>query len=94
MRKHNGDGRTSPVKEEIREYIRTTFLPGKVDARFTDDDLLFESGLVDSMGAMSLIAFLAKRYKIRVRDDELFPENFASVNRISSFVERKLQQQT
>jgi len=80
------------VRTEISVYIRTNFLPGKKDGHFRDDDLLFESGLVDSLGAMSLIAFLGKRYDIRIRDEELFPENFASVERISSFVLGKLRQ--
>jgi acyl carrier protein len=38
---------------------------------------------------MSLVLFLADRFGIRVEDDDLIVENFATVNRIASFVAAK-----
>lgn len=75
---------------EIRRYILDNYLRGSAESELRDDDLLFESGLIDSTGAIALILFLEERFGIAVTDAELFPRNFASVGCIHRFVERKL----
>jgi acyl carrier protein len=85
----NGPELQSVLKSDIRGFILSNFLSGSGDEELRDDDLLFESGIIDSTGAMSLILFLEERYDISVKDEELFPSNFASVERILSFLERK-----
>lgn len=77
------------LKPDIRSFILSNFLPGCGDADLRDDDLLFESGIIDSTGAMSLIFFLEQQCAIKIKDEDLFPKNFASVDRILSFIERK-----
>lgn len=54
----------------------------------TDADLL-GLGIVDSHGIVEIVAFLEERYGIAISDDELTPENFASIASIERFVERK-----
>jgi acyl carrier protein len=77
------------MKNEIKNYILEASLsnPEKVK----NDTLIFESGLLDSMGLLFLIEFLNKNYKIEVIDEELNPRNFESINSITSFVEEKLK---
>ena len=79
------------IKSEIKNYILSNFLPGDEEDSLQDDDLLFEGGIIDSAGAMTFICFLEERYSIRILDEELFPENFASVNHIIRFVLKKLE---
>jgi len=79
------------VRKEIRAYILRTFLPGESEGDLRDDDLLFESGLIDSLGAMTLITHLETRFQIRITDEDLYPENFESVNRITLFVVSRLR---
>jgi acyl carrier protein len=74
------------VRQHVHTYIVQTFLPGESDGDLRDDDLLFESGLVDSVGAMTLISYLSTRFQIEIADEDLYPENFESVKKISSFV--------
>ena len=57
----------------------------------TDDTLIFENGLLDSMGLLFLIEFINENYKIEVNDEELNPENFESINSIVAFMESKLK---
>ena len=52
--------------------------------------LIFEVGLLDSMGLLFLIEFLNEKYDIEVNDEELNPKNFESINSIVSFVKGKL----
>ena len=78
----------SEVKDKIREYIVKSTL-ANVDS-ISDDTLIFESGLLDSMGLLFLIEFLKEEFDITTNDDELIVENFESINNIVGFIESKL----
>jgi acyl carrier protein len=58
----------------------------------TDDTPLLESGIIDSLGMLDVVAFLESSFKIQVLDDELIPENFADIHRMAAFVEKKRSQ--
>jgi acyl carrier protein len=72
----------------LKEFILKRF-PAARHASFGNDDPLLESGLVDSMGILEIVAFLEKQFGISVTDEELTPENFQSLNSLSGFVGRK-----
>ncbi len=56
---------------------------------FGPDQDLFESGLVNSLFAMQLVLFVEKEFGIQVANEDLYVENFKSLNAISDFVARK-----
>lgn len=76
------------TKNRIREYILKATL-ANVD-HISDDTLIFETGLLDSMGLLFLIEFLKEEFGIETNDEELVTENFESINNIVAFVESKL----
>ena len=76
-------------RRAIRDFILATYMRGSAPDELADDDLLFESGIIDSTGAISLILFLEERFGITVADSELFPANFASIDRIDGFIQHK-----
>lgn len=76
------------TKNKIKEYIISSTLSDKT--AITDDTLIFETGLLDSMGLLFLIEFIKEEFNVEVSDDELLPENFESVNNIIKFLEDKL----
>jgi acyl carrier protein len=78
------------IKREVKEFILLNFLPGEKAETLQEDDLLFEGGIIDSVGAMTLIGFLGKEYEITILDEELFPENFKSINKIAEFISHKM----
>jgi acyl carrier protein len=80
------------IETEVKGFILANFLPGEDERNLKEDDLLFESGIIDSAGAMTFIAFLEQSFNIEVMDEELFPENFATVSHIIKFVEGKLKE--
>jgi acyl carrier protein len=45
--------------------------------------------VLDSLAIYSVIVYLKETFAIRVRDDELLPENFASVRAIARLVASK-----
>jgi acyl carrier protein len=79
------------TRAEIRRFILAHFLPGDDEKDLQDDDLLFESGIIDSAGAMTFVSFLEEYFGIEVLDEELFPENFATVTDIVKFVQFKTE---
>jgi acyl carrier protein len=53
------------------------------------DDSLIKSGIVDSLGILRLVAFIEENFSVVVEDTEVVPENFESINAMSSLVQRK-----
>ena len=76
------------ISELVRSFLQRK-LPSARKKNFNDDSNLLESGIIDSLGVLELVTFLERSFAIRIADDELTPENFASVNSISSFVKHR-----
>ncbi len=76
------------IKNKISEYIiKTTFDDIK---KITDTTLIFEEGILDSMGLLFLIEFLKEEFDVTTNDDELVVKNFESINNIFTFLKSKL----
>jgi acyl carrier protein len=76
------------TKNTIRNYIiESTF--DDVE-KINDDTLIFEEGILDSMGLLFLIEFLNEKFNTETTDEELIPENFKSINSIMAFIESKM----
>jgi acyl carrier protein len=88
---HKEIAQAQTIRTDIKEFILSNFLPGEEKDGLRDDDLLFEGGIIDSAGAMTVVSFLEEHYGIEVLEEELFPENFASVDNIVFFVLKKLK---
>jgi acyl carrier protein len=69
----------------IGQYIATDLLnaPGRTIA--ADDDLL-TSGLVDSMGIMSLVFFLEQRYGVQIPPGDVTIEHFGTLQSIERYL--------
>ena len=76
------------IKSDIRSYILEASLTNKDE--IDDATLIFDVGLLDSMGLLFLIEYLNETHKIEVTEEELNPENFESINSIVAFIESKL----
>jgi acyl carrier protein len=78
------------VQQELRKFIFENFMFGTEDVQLSPDDSLVEKGLIDSTGVLELIAFIEKRYGIRIEDEEVIPENLDSINLLTRFIEKKM----
>jgi acyl carrier protein len=67
----------------IRAYFEAFF-----KKKISNDDNLFESGILDSMGIVSLIAYLEEKLKITIEPDQITEENFASISAIAKLVKK------
>jgi acyl carrier protein len=76
------------IQETIKSYIVDSILFGE-DGRLTEDTSFQRSGILDSTGFLGLITFAEEKFGIKIADDEVVPENFDTLRKISAFVERK-----
>ena len=77
------------VEKEIRKYIAGKVVPDNID-KVTDETSLFESGVIDSLGVLQMVALFEKQFGIHVEDEELIPENFETIRNLIEYVESKL----
>jgi D-alanine--poly(phosphoribitol) ligase subunit 2 len=78
------------IEEKIENYIRETFDIGD-DPEFSNDIHLFDSGFVDSLGAVDIVMFVENEFNIKItqKDITLYPMN--TVNEIAAVVKSKLE---
>jgi acyl carrier protein len=76
------------TNEVIRDFIMNEILHNGRSTSLSDDDQLVESGIIDSLGVMTLLSFLDEKFSIQVLGEELIPENFESVSAITALVDR------
>lgn len=74
---------------EIRDYI-VTQLRQRTDVDVTDQTPLIESGVLTSLEAVDLVAFLEERYRVEIDPDEINETDFQTISSIAALVERKL----
>lgn len=74
----------------VRDMVRWLVLsvwsgPGGVN----DDTKLLESGM-DEAGVKTLVNLVQQQFVVDVEEEEVGPDSFGSITRLSSFVEKKL----
>jgi acyl carrier protein len=75
------------MKEKIRHFIVENFLFGERELK--DDESLFESGIIDSLGLIKLIAFIDEKFKVSIDMSEIMIENFNTLNDIMETLKSK-----
>ena len=78
------------VAQKIRTFVIDNLLFGQGGDTFSNEDSFLEKRLIDSMGVLSLVEFVAEQFQIPIEDSEIVPENWDSVNLITRFVQAKL----
>jgi acyl carrier protein len=77
---------SNPTTDPIRAYIVREFLAGEDSADLTDDFDLIESTVVNSLGLVRLISWIAETYSIPVDDIPLEPAVYRTLADIRNFV--------
>lgn len=76
------------ISDAIRSFVVLKF-PLARKRNVTDTDLLLETGVLDSLGILDVVQFIEAEFGLHVEDDELLPENFQSIQRLTEFVRTK-----
>ncbi len=77
------------VEEMIRKYIADNILFSKDGYPYADDASFLENGIIDSMNVLELVVFVEDHFSITVNDEDVVPENFDSLQSMSTYVRQK-----
>lgn len=77
------------IKKQIRKFIVDNFLFGQ-DEGLTDSTSFLDKGIIDSTGVLELATHLENTFKIKVKDEELVPENLDSIDGVAKYLQGKL----
>lgn len=78
------------VEQVIKDYIRQEFMLDKPEVILTNDLPLLQQGIIDSLGIFLLAGFMEERFGVKIAEEDVLPENFASVNAIQGLLVAKL----
>ena len=78
-------------QEELINFINENFIVGRgyTTLALKADQSLLDSGIIDSTGVMELVMFIEQQYAVRIKVDELIPENLDCVNNIMRLLKSK-----
>ena len=82
------------IETAVRQFVVDKFMFGQGADKLANDTSFLESGLIDSTGVLELVMFLEEKFRVKVADEEMLPENLDSVSAIAGFVTRKLSSRT
>jgi acyl carrier protein len=79
------------IRSDVLAYIRTQLSPdvSKIDI----DCNLWTEGYLDSTAILELVLWLESNFAITIQNEDLIPENFATVRNIEEFVQRTVSSQ-
>ena len=75
--------------EILRNFIIEEILTDSSRINIGNDDSLLDTGVIDSFGIVKILSFLSYKFNLDIEDRDVIPENFETINAITSFVEKK-----
>ncbi|WP_300617528.1 acyl carrier protein [Dokdonella sp.] len=76
------------IESQVRNYILENLLFSSNPADLASGESLLDRGVIDSTGVLEIVLFLETTFGVKVKDSEMLPENFDSVDNIVRFVGR------
>ena len=77
------------VKETIRQFILTNYLPGESKENLRDNTPLQTSGILDSLATLGLISFIEREFGIELDVTETSAERFDRIEDIAASIATK-----
>ena len=84
-----GSENFSRIVQNLSELVSNEIRNTKSDEPISPDEDLIESGILDSLGLVTLLAFISREYRIDFGHNELVPENFNSIHLIAESICQK-----
>ena len=79
------------VMEDVEQVLLTEVARDLGRESLDPDEDLLATGIIDSLGVVKLIVSLEKAFRIEVKDEDVVPENFQSLDSLAKFVEQKMR---
>ena len=80
---------TNLIKDRLRSYLKRFYR----NHELSDDENIFDLGIVNSLFTMQLITFLEDEFDISLGKDDFAIENFNSIINITTLVDSKLRKE-
>jgi acyl carrier protein len=76
-------------KQILQRYITQELLSNRGDRPVGEDDNLLGSGVLDSVGMMSLVLFIENEFRLQVPPEDVTIEHFLSISTIEAYLSRR-----
>jgi acyl carrier protein len=76
------------IRNQLRDHILATYLPGEDASNLQDDTPLKSSGILDSLSTLKLVTFVEDTWGITVEPHEA-SSDFDRIEDIAALVQRK-----
>ena len=77
------------LRDTIREFIVSHYLPGESPDNLRNDTPLVSSGILDSLGALGLVSFISEKFGVELDVYDTSVEHFDRIEDIAQSIERK-----
>lgn len=72
----------------VKEFIHKELAQGYDEVQLGEKVSLIDSGILDSLGIMSLLAFIEDHFQVSIPPDKLEPDNFQTIKAVSELIEK------
>jgi len=76
------------IRKQVRDYLLENMLFSSDQSKLDDKESLLQKGVIDSTGILEIVNFLEATFAVTIKDTDLLPEHFDSVDNIVAFVAR------
>jgi acyl carrier protein len=80
-----------PIEQDLNDYIVQEIMTDSPNPHLSNDDLLIEDGIIDSLGIFTLIAFIEPRFGVKIQPEDVLLDNFRTVRTIRALVVMRQQ---
>lgn len=81
------------IKGNVKKFLLDNpVYSGSLPQELSEDYPLIDSGILDSIGIYTLVAYLEKTFSIQIQISDLTEKNFSTLLAIESFVEGRVLQ--
>lgn len=77
------------IREKVRSYILTEFLPGEDPTELTDESPLITGGILDSIATIKLVSYLEESFEVQFQAHEVTIDHLDTIDRIVDSVQEK-----
>jgi acyl carrier protein len=78
------------IKQEIKDFIMSEFLPGESPDELTDSTPLITGGILDSIATLKLVMHVEETYGVNFEPHEVDKENLDTLDLIARLLRSKL----
>lgn len=78
------------IKSKLKRFIVAEFLPGTQHGELSDELNLLDTGILDSLAVLKLVAYIENEFDIALAPEEIDMDNLNSINAVAAIVENKV----